>query len=428
MTRSILAVAAVLIAAALSGCAYVPKQAVMSKLPVYPLKTVSQSMLNDLPAPEHPIAVAVYGFSDQTGQFKLTTTGQTLSRAVSQGGSAVLVRSLEQAGNRSWFTIVEREQLKDLLNERQLIREMRSQYLGEKNVNPQALPALLFAGVLLEGGVVGYDTNTVTGGLGATMLGIGADAKYQQDTVTVYLRAVSVKTGEVLTSVTASKTITSYAVDANVFRYVGATSLLETENGFTTNEPAMLAMQQAIDKAVYGLVMEGVDLKLWNFADQNAGWPALWRYHQERDGVLSPQQVAAAEQRLHHRGSALSVSADAPPPPPMPSPPTPSAMNRPARTAAADASASTQATGPDVRAALSRPAVAPPPATAAPSRPSAMNTLSAHPTDVAWNQSTALGANPPTTGADPIGDLIEAYSSLPAPARAGDQTAPTTPS
>ena len=133
------------------------------------------------------------------------------------------------------------------------------------------------------------------------LLGIGGDAKYQQDTVTVYLRAVSVKTGEVLTSVTASKTITSYAVDANVFRYIGSTSLLETENGFTTNEPALFALQQAIDKAVYGLIMEGVDLKLWNFADPTAGWPALWRYNQERDGLLSAQQVADAERHAGRR-------------------------------------------------------------------------------------------------------------------------------
>jgi curli production assembly/transport component CsgG len=316
------------VAATLSACAYTPAPAVMSKLPVYPLKTTSQAMLNDLPPPEHPVAVAVYGFTDQTGQFKLITTGQTLSRAISQGGSAMLVRSLQQAGNRSWFTIVEREQLKDVLNERQLIREMRKQYLGETNVNPQALPPLLFAGVLLEGGVVGYDTNTVTGGIGASLLGIGGDAKYQQDTVTVYLRAVSVKTGEVLASVTTSKTITSYAVDANVFRYIGATSLLETENGFTTNEPALLALQQAIDKAVYGVIMEGVDLKLWNFADQSAAWPAVWRYNQERDGMLSAQQVLDAEHRVDSRQrSTAPINPDAPPPPPPPSA-APAAMNR----------------------------------------------------------------------------------------------------
>ncbi len=310
--------AAILASAALSGCAYVPKPAVMSKQAVYPTKTATESMLEQLPPPEHPIAVAVYGFTDQTGQFKPLAATQTLSRAVSQGGSAMLVRSLEGAGNRSWFTIVEREQLKDLLNERQIIREMRSQYLGEKTVNPQALPPLLFAGVILEGGVIGYDTNTVTGGIGASELGIGGDAKYQQDTVTVSLRAVSVKTGEVLTTVTSSKTISSYAVDVNVFKYVGITSLLQTENGFTTNEPGLVALQQAIDKAVYGLIMEGVDLKLWNFADPTAGWPSQWRYNQERDGLLNAEQVMDAERRDHRAHARTPLSAE-PPPPPTPS-------------------------------------------------------------------------------------------------------------
>ena len=113
--------------------------------------------------------------------------------------------------------------------------------------------------------------------------------------MTVYIRAVSVKTGEVLTTVTASKTITSYALDANVFRYVGSTTMLEAEGGFTTNEPALIALQAAIDKATYGVIMEGVDLKLWSFADPAAGWPSVWRYNQERDGLLSARQVIDAE-------------------------------------------------------------------------------------------------------------------------------------
>src|SRR5690606_13782080 len=66
------------------------------------------------------------------------------------------------------------------------------------------------------------------------------------------------------------------------------------EAGFTTNEPDQLALQQAIEKAVYGLVLEGVDLKLWDFADTNAGWPLLWQYRQERDGVIDEASVAEA--------------------------------------------------------------------------------------------------------------------------------------
>lgn len=259
-----------------------------------PDKTQTQTLLEALPAPDRPVAIAVYGFSDQTGQFKPTEQGQTLSRAVTQGGASILVKALQDAGQRKWFTIVERESLKNLLSERQIIREMRERYLGEKDINAQALPALLFAGVLLEGGIVGYDTNTVTGGAGAAFLGIGGHTEYRQDTVTVYLRAVSVRTGEVLTSVTASKTIASQSIGANAFRYVGFKELLQAEAGYTTNEPDQVALQQAIEKAVYSLVLEGVDLKLWNFADTNAGWPLLWQYRQERDGKLDDSTVQAA--------------------------------------------------------------------------------------------------------------------------------------
>lgn len=280
---------------ALGGCSTLTIDAsrVTSK-PFIPVKTDTELGLNRLPPPGRPIAVAVYGFGDQTGQFKPSEQGQTLSRAVTQGATSILMKALQDAGNRQWFTVVEREQFKNLLNERQVIREMRERYLGETGVNAQALPALLFAGVLLEGGVIGYDTNTVTGGAGAAFLGIGARSQYRQDTVTVYLRAVSVRTGEVLTTVTASKTIASRSVGASTFKYVAFKELLEVEAGLTTNEPDQLALRQAIEKAVYGLILEGVELKLWNFRDVAAGGPLLDKYRTERDGDFKPEQVQSA--------------------------------------------------------------------------------------------------------------------------------------
>jgi curli production assembly/transport component CsgG len=288
-------------ACALSGCATVTKDGntlfpeTTSKAYI-PDKTQTQTLLEALPAPDRPVAVAVYDFADQTGQFKPVDQGQTLSRAVSQGGASILVKALQDAGNRSWFTIVERESLKNLLNERQIIREMRERYLGEKGVNPQALPALLFAGVLLEGGIVGYDSNTVTGGVGAAFLGIGGHTEYRQDTVTVYLRAVSVRTGEVLSTVTASKTIASQGVGGNAFRYIAFKDLLEADAGYTTNEPDQVALQQAIEKAVWELVLDGVDRKLWSFANPAAGQPQVLEYLRERDGKLDKSQVAQALQ------------------------------------------------------------------------------------------------------------------------------------
>lgn len=285
--------------AALAGCTTVGgsgRDLIPTQRPdaFIPEITQAQRLLQQLPAPSRPISVAVYGFVDQTGQYKPSEVGQTLSRAVSQGGGSILVKALQDAGRRQWFTIVERESLRNLLNERQIIREMRERYLGEQQVNPQALPSLLFAGVLLEGGIVGYDSNTFTGGAGAAFLGIGAHSEYRQDTVTVYLRAVSVRTGEVLTSVTASKTIASQALGASAFRYVGFKDLLQAEAGITTNEPDQVALQQAIEKAVYSLVLEGAELKLWDFADSAAAAPLLLQYQHERDGVVDEARLTAA--------------------------------------------------------------------------------------------------------------------------------------
>ena len=101
-----------------------------TSLAYFPKRTQTQVLLQQLPAPQRQVAVAVYGFSDQTGQFKPTEAGQTLSRAVTQGASSMLVKALQDAGSRQWFTIVERERLDNLLKERQIISEMRKRYLA----------------------------------------------------------------------------------------------------------------------------------------------------------------------------------------------------------------------------------------------------------------------------------------------------------
>ncbi len=227
--------------------------------------------LRDLPPPAAPVAVAVYGYGDQTGQMKPvapTATVAPLSRAVTQGATSILIKALQDAGSGGWFTVVERERLDNLLKERRIIADMRQRYLGEQIVNPQALPPLLFAGVLLDGGIIGYDSNTKTGGIGANYLAIGGDANYSEDTVTVYLRGTSVKTGQVLLSVVATKKILSYGVDGNAFRYVTFNRLLQAEVGFTRNEPSSLAVEQAIEQAVLQFIVEGSARGLWAFRDK----------------------------------------------------------------------------------------------------------------------------------------------------------------
>ena len=164
--------------------------------------------------------------------------------------------------------MIDRGNLNDLLQERQLIRATRLEF--EKDA-AKPLPPIRFAGVILQGGIIAFDSNTITGGAGANYLGIGGNASYRQDQVTVAIRIVSVQSGEVLNSVTISKTIYSVGLTANLYRFVAIDKLAQVEAGFTRNEPTQLAVRQAIDLGVYATVMEGTRKHLWSFADPATG-------------------------------------------------------------------------------------------------------------------------------------------------------------
>ena len=252
--------------------------------------TPSQRDLMYLPPPPAPIPIAVYNFADQTGQMKASDTAQSFSRAVTQGGTSILVGALRNAGNGNWFTVVERERLDNLLRERQIIREMRSQYLHERDTPAEVLPSLLFAGITLEGGIISYDTNVQTGGIGARFLGIGGNTQYRTNTATVYLRAVSVKTGEVLANVVTQKSVSSVSISGGLTKFVKYDELLEGEAGVTANEPMQVAIQGAIERAVYALIMEGAkpgSRQLWQFADQAEGQKWLAQYEEERARAIA---------------------------------------------------------------------------------------------------------------------------------------------
>lgn len=272
--------------AAVAGCA-VPGRLMprFDAPPVVAPVTASQRDLLYIPPPPQPIPIAVYSFTDQTGQTEATETGQSFSRAVTQGSTSVLVGALRNAGNGGWFTVLERERLDNLLRERQIIREMRRQYLGEAETPAEVLPSLLFAGVILEGGIISFDTNVESGGIGARFLGIGASTQYRTNTATVYLRAVSVRTGEVLANVVTQKSVSSIATSTGAFKFVTFDELGEFEAGTAANDPSQLAVQEAIEKAVYALIMEGARpgvAQLWSFADSAAGETWLQRYADDR--------------------------------------------------------------------------------------------------------------------------------------------------
>lgn len=209
------------------------------------------------------IAVAVYNFRDMTGQRKSVQNIASLSSAVTQGADAYLVKSLQEVGGGKWFKVLERGGLDNLVKERQLIRQMRELYQGKE---AQPLPPMLFAGMILEGGIIGYDSNTMSGGSGARLLGIGASTEYRQDEVTISLRAVSVATGEVLVAVNVSKNVFSFQDKAGVLRFYDVgTKSLELETGSATNESMNKAIQMAIHAAVIELINHGATKGHWSF-------------------------------------------------------------------------------------------------------------------------------------------------------------------
>ena len=211
------------------------------------------------------ITIAIYRFLDQTGQRKPSTKFSQLSTAVTQGSSMFVVDAFKSVSGGDWFQVLEREGLDNLIKERQLIRSTRTEYDGESNVG-NILKPLTFAGLIVEGGIIGYDSNIQTGGQGARYLGIGLSEQYRVDQVTVSLRLVSVQTGEILLTTNVTKTIASHSKGGDVFTFLDMnTKALELESGVAVNEPVTYAIRTAVEYAVLELIYAGKEKGFWAF-------------------------------------------------------------------------------------------------------------------------------------------------------------------
>jgi curli production assembly/transport component CsgG len=256
---------------ALAGCAHVPST-VRDNAQLTPDTAIRRDLLA-LPPPKGRIAVAVYGIRDQTGQYK-PAPDSSFSTAVTQGASSMLIRALQDSG---WFIPVERENLQNLLTERKIVRALEMPQPA--GTPPVQMPPLLAASVLIEGGVVAYESNVRTGGVGARFLGIGMSTQYRVDQVTVNLRTVDIRGGQILQSVSTTKTIYSYELHPSVFKFVNVKDLAEFEAGTTRNEPTQLCVGEAIEAAVVHLIAQGIRAGNWALQD-DAGMasPVLRRY------------------------------------------------------------------------------------------------------------------------------------------------------
>ena len=227
----------------------------------------NQERMNSVPELDgNRITIAVYNFMDKTGQRKPADKIANLSSAVTQGSEVWVINALEEVGGGTWFTVVERVGLDNLIKERQLIRNTRDVYEKDLPNGPTPLKPMVFAGLLLEGGIVGYDSNVAVGGAGARWLGVGLQDEYRIDTVTVVMRVVSVSTGKVMMSVATEKTIASYRTGADIFKFLDlGTKLVESEIGWSVNEPVNYAVRAAIEAGIIELIYEGERKEFWKF-------------------------------------------------------------------------------------------------------------------------------------------------------------------
>jgi curli production assembly/transport component CsgG len=247
------------IATALSGCASIHMDVGRDE-PV--ALQPRESLTTKIPELDGPaITIAVYGFQDKTGQMKPNDKLAVFSKAVTQGAEVFLIKSLQDSKN--WFKVVERVGLDNLIKERQLIRNQREVYEG-KDARP--LKPMTVAGVMIEGGIIGYDSNIRSGGNGARFLGIGGSQQYRVDEIVISMRLISVNSGEVLLTTAVSKTIFSTQHNVGVLRFVDAgTKALELENGMALNEPTTYAVRVAIEQAVYDMIVEGEKKGIWRY-------------------------------------------------------------------------------------------------------------------------------------------------------------------
>ena len=226
--------------------------------------TPTSYALGNMARPPRPLIVAVYEFPDQTGALKPTTSGTTAvdySKAVTQGATSVLVDTLNSVGGGAWFSVVERSRVDDLLRERTLIQDT---YSAVKRTPESIVSPLHFAEYLFEGGITSFDATIVSGGLGATYLGLGPTSNYLKNLVTVTLRLVEVRTGKVITSVTTSKSILSVTYDLSITKYITVGgNFLDVHGSFSHVEPTQIAVREAIEAAVYELMRQTYALGLW---------------------------------------------------------------------------------------------------------------------------------------------------------------------
>ena len=82
-------------------------------------------------------------------------------------------------------------------------------------------------------------------------------------------------TGEIILETTVSKNILSTSISQDVFRFIEAgTELVEIEGGIAENEVGSIALQKAVETAVFNLIEIGIERGYWEYETINIDEPS----------------------------------------------------------------------------------------------------------------------------------------------------------
>jgi curli production assembly/transport component CsgG len=94
--------------------------------------------------------------------------------------------------------------------------------------------------------------------------------QYQEDVVTISIRAISTQTGEVLLTVNTQKTLLSYTAGVAIFKfYDNGTKNFESEIGLSQTEASIHCIKLATDLAVEQLIIQGEKKGMWQFKEKS---------------------------------------------------------------------------------------------------------------------------------------------------------------
>ena len=248
--------------------------------------TSMTALLASLPEPVERVPVAVYLIQDKTGQNLEMETYTSLSRAVSQGATDMMIHALVLSRQ---FKVADRSIFDQLMTEQDL---QGMQRLAPEQKDPQ-LNQLMGSRYIIVGSVTEYGLKR-TRGTRLSISGIGMSGEDVLAYAAIDIRVIDSTTGEAVHTISLRDDIRGTSIGGDIFRFAAADLLVDMETGVGYQEPINFVVRRLIETSVYEMCVNF-------FADQTGIRP-----------LLDSDQVAALNNQLRREKSSTSEIRETP--------------------------------------------------------------------------------------------------------------------